>query len=425
MLSSKLKQNIWGVCKKVDIRRFAIGVLIGVMLLGVVGKVGAFDEVLVNGGALWGPNASAQIEANALKITSPSVVVIDTLNGRILYGKNAFKKRQIASTTKMMTAILAIEKSDLNDIVTVSKKAASVGGSQAHLKVGEEIKMEHLLYALLLPSGNDAGVAIAEHIGGSVDEFVEMMDEKAQEMGVYDTKFGSPHGLDRINHSTAYDLALIARYALQNTVFARIVSTKSKVIPRQGWSQGSEYKNTNKLLFTYEGADGIKTGYTGPAGRCLVSSATRDDWQVIGVVLGANSTYYRFDDSKKLLNYAFEHFSWITVLEDGQMMARIPVEKGQLDTVMVRNKGQIGMYLHDSELTRIERVFVLPNKLTAPVIGNQEIGEVIFKLDDVEIGRCKLYTAHAVSFWTIKMNWNKMINHWFRVKEHLQKHLSM
>jgi D-alanyl-D-alanine carboxypeptidase (penicillin-binding protein 5/6) len=366
-----------------------------------------------------------QSESELPKISSPAAVAIDTINGRILYSKNAYSRRQMASTTKMMTAILAIEKGDLNDIVTVSKRAAYVGGSQAHLKVGEKIKLEYLLYALMLPSGNDAAIAIAEHIAGSVENFVAMMDEKALEIGAKNTKYGSPHGLDRNNYSTAYDLAIIARYCLTNPIFAEVVRTKSKVVPREGMENGKEYTNTNEMLHSYEGADGVKTGYTGPAGRCLVTSATRDGWQVISVVLGANSKYSRSNDSRKILNYVFSNFPLITVLPDGQEMISIPVVKGKKEKVYAINKGEISMHLNDTELANIEREFIVPEQLTAPIKRGQKIGKVVLRLGESPIGSCELYAKEDVAFWTIDMNLSKILKQWMEMNKLLQKYIKI
>ncbi|WHH60734.1 D-alanyl-D-alanine carboxypeptidase family protein [Petroclostridium sp. X23] len=355
------------------------------------------------------------------KISSPAAVAIDTVNGRVLYNKNAFNKRQMASTTKMMTAILAIEKGNLNDIVTVSKRAAYVGGSQANLKVGEKIKLGNLLYALMLPSGNDAAIAIAEHIAGSVEDFVKVMDEKAYAIGAKNTKYGSPHGLDRNNYSTAYDLAVIARYCLSNPVFAEIVSTESKVIPREGTENGKQYYNTNEMLGSYEGADGVKTGYTGPAGRCLVTSATREGWQVVSVVLGANSRSSRSSDSRKVLDYVFANYPLVTVLSDGQRMESVTLVKGKKQQVSAVNKGDITLHISDDELIGIQREFILPEKIIAPVRKGQTIGKVIFKLEENPIGSCELYAGEDIGFWTVDMNIGKIFKQWIELKKLLQQ----
>ena len=348
------------------------------------------------------------------RISCPAAIAIDVDNGRVLYEKNPLSKRQMASTAKMMTAILAIENGELGDWVTVSKRAAYVGGSQAYLNEGEKMKLGDMLYALMLPSGNDAAIAIAEHMGGSVENFVAMMDAKAKEIGAKNTVYGSPHGLDRDNHSTVYDLALIARYGLKNPLFSKIVSTKSKVLPRQGNEQGREYRNTNEMLNLYQGANGVKTGYTGPAGRCLVTSVTRDDWQVISVVMGANSRYARSSDSSRILDYLFLNFSLETILENNVEMIRLPIIKGVEDSVAVVNDKKIMMHISTEELGRLERVFIVPDSLTAPINKRQMVGSVEFYLDNNLIASSQLFAKEDVKFWTIEMNFKKIIDVWCR-----------
>lgn len=191
-------------------------------------------------------------------IDAAAAIVMDTETGRVLFEKNAYSRRPIASTTKIMTGILAIEMGDLNDEVTVSKGASRIWGSVIDLQQGEKLKLGELLYGLMLSSGNDAAIAIAEHIGGTLENFLEMMNKKARLIGARNTNFKSPHGLDMEGHySTAYDIALITRYALENPIFSKIVATKQAVIPKRN------LYNTNEMLEMYHGADGVKTGYTG------------------------------------------------------------------------------------------------------------------------------------------------------------------
>ena len=230
-----------------------------------------------------------------LNINARSAIVMDFESGRVLFEKNAYQKRPMASTTKVMTAIVALENGNLDDHVTVSRNAASIHGSLMHLGAGETLTLRELMYGLLLCSGNDAAIAIAEHIGGSVDGFLEMMNNKAKEIGAINTNFTSPHGLDGVGHySTAYDMALITRYALKIPVFNEIVKTTSIQI-------GNRYlHNTNEMLTSYQGADGVKTGYTGKAGRCLITSATRDGRRFISVVLFCDSRAQRALSSKNI-----------------------------------------------------------------------------------------------------------------------------
>ncbi|HEX3047134.1 MAG TPA: D-alanyl-D-alanine carboxypeptidase family protein, partial [Bacillota bacterium] len=234
-------------------------------------------------------------------VNSVAAVLMDAANGTILYSKNSQREMAPASTTKIMTAILAIEKSDLNSVVTVSANAAGKPETKMHLHKGEKIVLKDLLYGLLLSSGNDAATAIAEFISGSEDKFARLMTQKAKEIGMKDTQFKNASGLPAVNHySTAYDLAVLARYALNNSTFAGIVQTKTASIA----DERSKYNltNHNKLLWQYEFATGIKTGYTQKAGNCLVASANREGINLISVVLKSKSTY---QDSIKLFENGF------------------------------------------------------------------------------------------------------------------------
>ena len=359
-------------------------------------------------------------EANPPLLSCPSAVVIDTVNQRILFGKNAFAKRQMASTAKMMTAILAIERGKLSDKVVVSKKASNVGGSKAGLKANETIQIDNLLYALMLPSGNDAAIALAEHIGGSVDNFVGMMNEKAAEIGAKDTKYASPHGLDNSNTTTAYDLAVIAGYCLKNPVFAKVVRTNWKTIPREKMTNGSNYQNTNDMLDTYQGADGIKTGFTNGAGRCLVTSATRGGWQVVSVVLGALTMNARSSDSKKMLDYAFENYPEQTVLPKDQKVQNIAIKKGVQDTVQIANQQEISLHIKDSEFVQLDREFNVPQYLNAPVGKGVLIGEMKLRLGNIVIGTSNLYTAEQVASLTYPMVFHRIIIKWLEIPSEIE-----
>ena len=228
-----------------------------------------------------GPPGGSTVQASTEPtINARSAIVMDLDTGTILYEKNAYRKRPMASTTKIMTGIVAIENCSLDEDVTISEKAGHMGGSVMGIKTGTIVKMKDLLYGMLICSGNDAAVAIAEHVGGSVEGFAELMNKKALELGAFSTSFSNPHGLDADNHyTTAYDLAKITRYALKMDTFNDIVKTSEFNF------NGRTFRNTNEMLLGYEGADGVKTGYTGRAGRCLVTSATKNNMRIISVVL--------------------------------------------------------------------------------------------------------------------------------------------
>lgn len=262
------------------------------------------------------PGAAA--EAPAVTTHAEAAALIDVASGRLLYSHNGDEPMRIASLTKIMTAIVAIESGTLSDIVTVGPNAFGVEGSSIYLRLDEEMSLQHLLYGLMLRSGNDAAVAIAEHVGGSVEGFALMMNEKAAAIGMTNSYFVNPHGLDADGHlSTANDMALLTAYALNNAAFRDIVKTPSINVPNPHEKWDYRWRNKNKMLHLYEGADGVKTGYTKTAGRCLVSSATRGAQQLVAVTLSDGDDWA---DHAKLLNYGFKHYPARLMYEGGKAL---------------------------------------------------------------------------------------------------------
>lgn len=244
---------------------------------------------------------------------SKHIVVIDRKTLSVLYEKDAYSRTAMASTTKIMTCILALENISLNNTITISKNAASINGSVLGLHENDTITAHDLLYGLMLRSGNDCAISLAESISGSTENFAILMNQKAQELKLVNTHFVTPNGLDDDNHyTTAYDLAILTDYALKNETFKKIVSTKTCNIFINGFSR--TISNTNELLGNTEGVYGVKTGFTFNAGRCLVSSCKRDNMDIIVVVLGADTKKIRTKDSYNLINYVFKNFSYINVL---------------------------------------------------------------------------------------------------------------
>lgn len=245
-------------------------------------------------------------------INSRAYVVIDRKSNTILVGKNENQKKKMASTTKIMTALVVIENCELSDTVEVSKKAAGTGGSRLGLKTGDKITVYDLLYGLMMRSGNDAAVCLAEHVAGSISGFAELMNKKALELGLSNTHFVTPHGLDEDEHyTTAYELAILSNYAMNNEIFAKIVGTKNYTITINGYPKA--LTNTNELLGVLNGVYGIKTGFTNGANRCLVTCCKRGDMDIICVVLGADTKKYRTTDSIKLIEYSFNHFKYVNI----------------------------------------------------------------------------------------------------------------
>ena len=262
---------------------------------------------------------SPYVEASSSIVTEPSInsraaIVYDRNSGLVLFGKNENEKRKMASTTKIMTAIVVIENSNLNDIVTVSSKAAGTGGSRLGLHTNDKISVKNLLYGLLLCSGNDAAVALAEYVGKDVAGFANLMNAKAKELNLTNTHFVTPHGLDNDDHyTTAYELAVLANYALKNETFCKIVGTKNITISINNYSK--TLSNTNELLGNLNGVYGVKTGFTNGANRCLVTSVKRNNMDIICVVLGADTKKDRTKDSIELIEYTFNNFELINIKE--------------------------------------------------------------------------------------------------------------
>jgi D-alanyl-D-alanine carboxypeptidase (penicillin-binding protein 5/6) len=255
---------------------------------------------------------SSLVAASELNVKAGYAVLMDYTTGQVLYQKNAFIRRAPASTTKILTSIIAIEKGNLQRKIVASQKAARADGSSIYLRAGESHSLQELLYGILLNSGNDAAIAVAENLAGSETKFAEWMTAKACQIGAVNSHFKNCNGLPAQEHfSTAYDLAVITRYALRNPVFADIVKTKRKTIPRPGNPSEQMLVNHNKLLWRYQFADGVKTGYTVEAGSCLVSSATRDGHRLIVVVLKSKDIY---SDSAQLLDYGFANYQLLTTV---------------------------------------------------------------------------------------------------------------
>ena len=258
-------------------------------------------------------NASSEINTEP-SINSRSAIIYERSSGTILYRKNENKKIKMASTTKIMTAIVVIEKSNLDDIVTISRKAAGTGGSRLGLHAEDKISVHDLLYGLLLCSGNDAAVALAEYVGGDVSHFANLMNSKTSELGLTSTHFVTPHGLDNDDHyTTAYELALITNYALKNETFRKIVGTKIYNVSINGYSKN--LSNTNELLGNLDGVYGVKTGFTNGANRCLVTSVKRNNMDLICIVLGADTKKDRTKDSCQLIEYAFQNYKMVDIKE--------------------------------------------------------------------------------------------------------------
>lgn len=332
--------------------------------------------------------------AAAPEITAKAAVVMDAQTGLILYDKNAEMRRYPASTTKMMTLIVALENGNLKDLVTASKKAYETEGSSMFLEHGESLEMLDLLYGIMLVSGNDATVAVAEHIAGSVEAYAKMMTDKAHEIGAVNTNFVNSSGLPDPNHyTTAHDLARIAAYGYKNPMFTQIVSSKLHITPWTGKEHGRELNNENRMLWLYDGANGVKTGYTNAAGRCLVSAAKRDGIQLIAVVLDSE---YMWNDSIALLNYGFDNIRLKTFLRKGEKVKSVKVQSGKRDSVNLKIDDNLAVPVADGEASNFKTVFEIADSIEAPVYKGQKLGKAKVLYKDREVASMDLRAAEDV-----------------------------
>lgn len=357
-------------------------------------------------------------ETNTPKIDTLAAIAIEPNSGRILYEKNGFSKRAMASTTKIMTIILAVEEGNLDDIVTVSKRAAQIGGSTVELKVNDKIKLSELLYGLMLSSGNDAGIAIAEHIGGSVEKFASMMNNKAIEIGAYNTSFTSPHGLDNPEHySTAYDMAIITIYALKNPKVANIVKTVEYDMHFLD-GKTKHLRNTNPLLTLYEGTTGVKTGYTGMAGKCLVSSVKRNGMEIIAVTLGSQSSQIRIKDSISILNYCFNNYQLVDLRNLCHEKIEVELLKGRKETIIAKYKNEYMIPMKKSELKEVKIKRIFTDKLYAPVEKEMPLGKIEFKVNNEKIGEIVVVAAEDVKKMSFKEYYIKIFKEFCDIEKY-------
>lgn len=351
-------------------------------------------------------NEKEEIEAAANSNAKPTInsrryVIFDRLSGRCIYGKDENKQTAMASTTKIMSIIIVVENCNLSDTVTITAKAAGTGGSKLGLHTDDKITVMDLLYGLMLRSGNDAAVALAIHTAGSVEKFADLMNQKAEELGLTNTHFVTPHGLDNPNHyTTAYELAKITDYALKNETIAKIVKTKTATINING--SPMQINNTNELLGNVDGVYGVKTGFTNNAGRCLVTSVKRGDMDLIIVVLGADTRKDRAKDSMKLIEYAYKRFYTVNVEEminkEFEMWKqinqnRIYVDKAANSLELKLDEIPIKKLATDCEpIIEINAV----NFLEAPVLENERIGTITVKIGDELIEEIEIKAAKEV-----------------------------
>lgn len=326
-------------------------------------------------------------------VSARSAVLMDRESRRVLWKKNLHRRRPIASTTKIMTALLALEMGNEAGRVVAGPAAAETEGSSIWLEKGEVKTLGELLYGLMLCSGNDAAVAIAEHIGGSEKKFVALMNERAQSLGAKNTHFANPHGLPDDNHySTAHDLGLITCAALEKRRFREIITTPVCSISWPGQTWDRILANQNKLLETYPGGDGVKTGWTEKAGRCFVGSATRKGWQLVCVVLNAPGMW---EDTAVLLDYGFKRYRRHKILAPHRILCTAEVAGGRRRVDLALDEA-LYYPLRPGEKETLRYRIVLQNKIKAPIKEGDKLGEVEFYLGNRFLGRVDLCANQAV-----------------------------
>jgi serine-type D-Ala-D-Ala carboxypeptidase (penicillin-binding protein 5/6) len=331
-------------------------------------------------------------------LSAPSGALVDLESGRVLYRKGSTIRRPIASTTKIMTALLVLNSARMQDVVTVSPLAAAQGGASLDLASGERIKVRDLMYALMLQSSNDAAVALAEHVAGSVEAFVDRMNQRAKAMGLRGTRFRSPNGLDDRGYSTAVDLSRITVRAFRNPAFARIARTKFYTVPSPDGGK-RRLQNRNALLWLYPGAFGVKSGFTSAAGSCLVAAAERDGLRLASVVLGAPAE--AFSDAATLLDWGFTTFEPRRVVIEGERFD--PVEVGGRE-VSIEAAGTVRVMVRRG--TEVRRRVELEPGLALPIGEGERLGEVVVtSRAGKELGRTPVVSPEAVSSALADLPW--------------------
>ncbi len=336
--------------------------------------------------------ADAEMEApESIEVAARAAILIEAESGRVLMEQNADTRYPMASTTKIMTALIAVEHCSMDEIVTAGKNASGVEGTSIYLSEGEQLTMHQMLQGLMLRSGNDAAVAIAEHIAGDVKTFAELMNARAEMLGA-DAVFVTPNGLDSGDHgASARAMALIARAAMGYPVFRELVRTQRAVIPWVDNEYSRVLQNKNRLLSEYEGATGIKTGFTSKAGRCLVFSAERDGMELIGVVLNCGAW---FDEAEKMLDWGFENFSLVQAAQQGEVVAHSQVTGGTEESAAIAAAQPLRYPIGKNDVWSVETYAA--DSLKAPLQAGDVAGYMTLIVNGQEAARTELIAQNDV-----------------------------
>ncbi len=393
-------------------KRFGLRALTFTLLLSMLASFAIFrsfalpretiaEAASLIGGVRVSPSVSAQ-----------SAVLIEEESGSVLFEKNADARLPMASTTKIMTALVALEHAAPETVITVPREAVGTEGSSIYLFEGEQLTLEQLLWALLLASANDAAEAIAYGVAGGIEPFAALMNEKAASLGLTDTHFENPHGLDAPDHyTTARELAIITRAALANELIRKMVSTRKTTIPHNGTEGMRLLVNHNKLLRLYEGAIGVKTGFTKRSGRCLVSAAERNGVTLIAVTIHAPDDW---NDHRAMLDAGFAALAAVSLCTEGGISLQVPVVGGVAPEITVRSAGERHLVLpagHGEITASVE----LPRFLYAPVENGAAVGRVVWRMDGKIVAEVPLTAVGEVAApkkvgWFRRL-WNSLFHH--------------
>lgn len=365
--------------------------------------------------------AAAQPEFN---FQSGAMLLMDTGSGQILYEDNIHEKMYPASVTKIMTMLLAMEalqegRATLQDMVPVSERAASMGGSQIFLSAGDRISFEDLMIGIGVGSANDGAVAMAEFLAGTVEAFADEMNENAISLGMQNTHFVNPHGLHDENHySTTYDIALMSLELLRHpkihewlTIWMDEEFLKDKIKK----SEGIFLSNSNRLVRFYDGGDGLKTGYTQEAGNCVSATAKRDETRLLAVVMFAPGRTVLFDEARKLLDWGFASFRSLPLIKKGDVLGSVRVDKGELEEVTLIAAEDLSLLLKKGESQEVKQELSLPNRVAAPLLAANEVGFLVVNSSEgEELGRVGIVPAVDVPRANMLTFFKRLTTYWFR-----------
>lgn len=376
----------------------------------MTGKRGMAGLLMLGLAVLWTFAAGAWAYAAPVSVgvtppppvTAKAAMLIDAGSGKVLWEKNAHERLPMASVTKLMTLVLAFRaiqhgKASMRDLVPVSMEAYRTGGSQIWLEPGERLTLRQMLTAIAVGSANDAAVAVGEYLAGSTGQFVQLMNQEAARLGMRDTHFSNPHGLPALDHySTAHDLALLAARAVKIPGLLRLTSMWQDKTIRNGKGGYLWLVNHNRLLRSYPGADGLKTGYTHAAGFCLVATAVRGPTRMIAVILGAPTSKDRFDDAASLMSWGFSNFTSVAVVRSRDVLGAVRVLRGSAKTVQAVAAQTLQITMTRGESRTLTQSIRLVPKVGAPVASGQRLGTLTVRRGSTTVAQVPLVAAHSV-----------------------------